>query len=68
MNAAVSADDDDGARKIVALNLISAKDVDAVSTKRCETGIGFVGMDDGSDAHPAIVTIAISDFRFEISD
>jgi hypothetical protein len=67
MNAAVSTDDDDCVGEVAALNLGSAEDVDAIATKWVETGIGFVGVEDGSDAHPPIVNNRLY-FRLKISD
>jgi hypothetical protein len=67
MNAAVTSDDDDGVRKIATLDFVSAKNVDACSLKWIEAGIGFIRMEDGSDAHSPIVNNRLY-FRLKISD
>jgi hypothetical protein len=63
MNASISSDNDDGVREIAALNLVSAKDIDSYSLKWVETGIGFVRMEDGSDAHNYFRIFEFTNFR-----
>ena len=51
MNASIASNDDDGIRKIAALDFVPAKDVYARALERREDGIGFVRMKDRSNAH-----------------